>query len=216
MKLGRWSRRFCRQRAQVAARERPTRELSSLPFSIYCAPAVSGGCCRMSSRRGVPSTTIISGVGKLQGWVQLHRTIYEQVRVAAGREACPSVVIMDGQSVKTTERGGTRGFAGHKRVNGRKRHILVDTLGFPIASRVERADTSDRCACSRLLAGLAPLFPRIHTVMADAGHESRNLAGELLRNEEWKLLIVKRANQSRWNVSSAVRPTNQMLSKPKL
>ena len=70
-------------------------------------------------------------------WVELHRTIYEQVRVAAGRAACPSVVIMDAQSVKTTERGGTRGFDAHKRVRGRKRHILVDTLGLPIPSRVE-------------------------------------------------------------------------------
>src|SRR5580693_5811572 len=43
---------------------------------------------------------------------------------------CPSVVIMDGQSVKTTERGGARGFDAHKRVKGRKRHILVDTLGL--------------------------------------------------------------------------------------
>jgi len=77
-------------------------------------------------------------------WVELHRTIYEQVRVAAGRAACPSVVIMDAQSVKTTERGGTCGFDAHKRVRGRKRHILVDTLGLPIASRVEPADTSDR------------------------------------------------------------------------
>ena len=90
---------------------------------------------------------------------------------------------MDGQSVKTTERGGTRGFDGHKRVKGRKRHILVDTLGLPIASRVESADTSDRRAGGRLIAGLAPLFPRIHTVIADAGHESRKLARELLREE---------------------------------
>lgn len=42
------------------------------------------------------------------------------------RSECPSVVIMDGQSVKTTERGGVRGFDAHKRVKGRKRHILVD------------------------------------------------------------------------------------------
>ena len=53
--------------------------------------------------------------------------MYEQVRIAAGRAACPSVVIMDAQSVKTTERGGTRGFDAHKRVRGRKRHILVDS-----------------------------------------------------------------------------------------
>ena len=129
-------------------------------------------------------------------WVQLHRTIYEKVRIAAGREACPSVVIMDGQSVQTTERGGTRGLDGHKRVKGRKRHILVDTLGLPIASRVESADTSDRRAGGHLLAGLAPLFPRIHTVIADAGHESRKLARELLRHEGWKLQIVKRRQRA--------------------
>jgi putative transposase len=52
------------------------------------------------------------------------------------------VVIMDGQSVKTTERGGARGFDAHKRVKGRKRHILVDTLGLLVANRVEPADTS--------------------------------------------------------------------------
>ena len=50
---------------------------------------------------------------------------------------------MDGQSVKTTERGGIRGFDAHKRVKGRKRHILVDTLGLLIACRVEPADISD-------------------------------------------------------------------------
>jgi putative transposase len=82
-------------------------------------------------------------------WVQLQRIIYEKVRMAAGREACPSVVIMDGQSVKTTERGGTRGFDGYKRVKGRKRHILVDTLDLMIANRVEPANMSDRRAgCS--------------------------------------------------------------------
>jgi hypothetical protein len=58
--------------------------------------------------------------------VHLHRVLYEHARRRAGREACPSVVVMDGQSVKTTERGGARGFDAHKRVKGRKRHILVD------------------------------------------------------------------------------------------
>ena len=53
-------------------------------------------------------------------WTCLQREIYEQTRLAAGRNPCPSVVIMDGQSVKTTERGGVRGFDGHKKVKGRK------------------------------------------------------------------------------------------------
>jgi putative transposase len=112
-------------------------------------------------------------------WVRLHRALYARARAAAGRAPCPSLVIMDGQSVKTTERGGVRGFDGHKRVKGRKRHILVDTLGLPIANRVEPAGVSDRRAGARLLAGLRPLFPAIRTVMADAGHESRRLAREL-------------------------------------
>jgi putative transposase len=129
-------------------------------------------------------------------WVLLHRTIYEKLRVAAGRPPSPSVVIMDSQSVKTTERGGTRGFDGHKRVKGRKRHILVDTLGLPVASRVEPANMSDRRAGARLLGGLSPLFPRIHTVIADAGHESRKLARDLMRQDGWKLQIVKRRQRA--------------------
>jgi putative transposase len=61
-----------------------------------------------------------------------------------GRDVCPNVVIMNGQSVKTTELGAMRGYDGHKRVNGRMRHILVDTLGLPIAVRVEPANVSDQ------------------------------------------------------------------------
>jgi putative transposase len=67
-------------------------------------------------------------------WTRIQREIYEQVQAHAGRSGCPSVVIMDGQSVKTTERGGVRGFDRHKHVKGRKRHVLVDTLGLPITN----------------------------------------------------------------------------------
>jgi len=129
-------------------------------------------------------------------WTCLQREIYEQTRLAAGRNPCPSVVIMDGQSVKTTERGGVRGFDGHKQVKGRKRHILVDILGLPIASRVEPANMSDRRAGHRLLAGLSALFPEIRTVFADAGHESRRLARELIREAGWKLQITRRGQRA--------------------
>ena len=60
-------------------------------------------------------------------WVQLQRAIYEKVRKAAGREACPSVVIMDGQSVKTTERGGTRGFDGYTETSGHTKASIPST-----------------------------------------------------------------------------------------
>ncbi len=129
-------------------------------------------------------------------WVRLHRAVYGLARAAAGRSACPSLVIMDGQSVKTTERGGVRGFDGHKLVRGRKRHILVDTLGLIITSRVEPANLPDQRAGARLLAGLRPLFPAIRTVMADAGHQSRELARHLLRHDGWRLRITHRGQRA--------------------
>ena len=103
---------------------------------------------------------------------------------------------MDGQSVKTTEVGGTRGFDAYKRVKGRKRHILVDTLGLPIANRVEAADVSDRRAGALLTSGLMAIFPAITTVIADAGHESKNLARALAEQQGWRLQIVKRRQRA--------------------
>jgi transposase len=129
-------------------------------------------------------------------WTQLQWELHKRARLAAGRAACPTVVIMDGQSVKTTERGGSRGFDGHKRIKGRKRHILVDTLGLPITSRVEPANVSDRKAGYRLLGDLRFAFPTIRTVIADAGHESRKLARQLKRRDGYELRIVKRKQRA--------------------
>ncbi len=72
-------------------------------------------------------------------WVPMHRAVYARTRIAAGRAPCPSLVIMHGQSVKTTGRCGVRGFDGHRLIKERMRHILVDTLGLPIASRAQPA-----------------------------------------------------------------------------
>jgi transposase len=62
--------------------------------------------------------------------------------------------------------------------------------------RVEPADISDRKAAALLLGGLRPLFPNIRTVIADAGHQSAELARHLLRQDGWKLQIVKRQQRA--------------------
>ena len=125
-------------------------------------------------------------------WVQLHRALYPLVRTKGGRRTKPSVVIMDSQSVKTMEMGGTRGFDGHKRVKGRKRYLLVDTLGLPIARRVEPDNLTDKRGAGRLIAGLGSLWATIRTVIADGGYKSEKLAAEVKCCEGWKLAIVKR------------------------
>jgi hypothetical protein len=77
-------------------------------------------------------------------------------REMSGRQASPSIAIVDSQSVKTTEAGGPRGFDAGKKVKGRKRHVLVDADGRPLVMQVHSADIQDRDGARPLLARLAP------------------------------------------------------------
>lgn len=81
-------------------------------------------------------------------------------------------------------------------MKGRKRQLLVDTEGFLVACRVEPAGMSDRRAARGLTAGLSALWPRVHTVIADAGYESKALAQDLRDHNSWRLIIVKRREQA--------------------
>lgn len=77
-------------------------------------------------------------------------------------------------------------------MKGRKRQILVDANGFLVTCRVEPAGMSDRKAARFLTAGLAPLWPRLRTIIADAGCESGALAQHLEDQAGWPLCIIKR------------------------
>ena len=81
------------------------------------------------------------------------------VREAIERDAAPTVVIADSQSVNTTEAGGPRGYDTGRKISGRKRHIAVDTLGLPIKCRVTSAQVQDRDALPPLLRASARKVP---------------------------------------------------------
>jgi putative transposase len=104
-------------------------------------------------------------------WEEINAALREAVREAAGREAQPSLAIIDSQSVKTTEVGGEHGFDGGKKVNGRKRHILVDTMGNLLKVIAHAANIGEREGAQRLLDELPDLlWERLEKILADGGY----------------------------------------------
>ncbi len=98
-----------------------------------------------------------------------------RLRVACGRAELPTAGSIDSQSVKAADTVGaaSRGFDGGKKINGRKRHIAVDTLGLVLTVLVTAASVQDREGAFRLLAGLRERFSTITLVWADGGYAGR-------------------------------------------
>ena len=81
----------------------------------------------------------------------IHQALHEQIRCDIGKAPSPTVSIIDSQSVKTTELANSRGFDAHKKVKGRKRHIVTDTIGIPLGVKVTDANVSDNRVAIELL-----------------------------------------------------------------
>ena len=154
----------------------------------------SGCSWRMLPKDFPPYTTVYEYYRRWRrdGTVlRVHDALRRRVRVESGRDPEPSAGVIDSQSVKTTEVGGEHGYDAGKKVNGRKRHILVDTMGLVLMVVVHTANIQDRDGARLLLAKAKGFFPRLQRIWADGGYAGK-LIGWVQETCGWVLEIIKR------------------------
>ena len=120
-----------------------------------------------------------------------------ETRELEGREAQPTAGVIDSQTVKTTESGGLRGHDAGKKINGRKRHAVVDTIGLLFGLVVHAADVQDRDGAPAVLASIRRSRPWLRHVFADGGCSGPKLRSALDRIGVWTIEVVKRSDTAR-------------------
>jgi putative transposase len=126
-------------------------------------------------------------------WERMNAALRTEIRVLDGREPEPSAAVLDSQSVKTTETPGVRGYDAGKKVNGRKRHILVDTMGLLLMVVVHTANIQDRDGARQVLEKVKGMFSRLSLIWADGGYAGK-LVDWVKESCGWVLEIVKRSD----------------------
>ena len=178
-------------------REWPMREIVNGIFYVMRA-----GCPWRCAERLPPWGTIYRWFAAWRDDGRFERINHALVmadRERVGRDASPSAAIIDSQSVKTTEAGGPRGYDAGKKINGRKRHALVDTEGRGLVLEPHPASIQDRDGGGPLLRVSRRIFPFIQRVFADSGY-----AGEKVTKATLIAVEIVRKNPDQ--VGFAVNP----------
>jgi putative transposase len=132
---------------------------------------------------------------KQNEWQRLHDRLRAEVRRTAGRHKHPTAGCLDSQSVKTTQVPGVRGFDAAKNIKGRKRHLLVDTLGLLLSVAVTAASVQERDGARRLLVRTGGGGKKLRRIWVDGGYRGPALAAWVTARFRCVLQVVLRREE---------------------
>jgi len=143
-------------------------------------------------------------------WRRMHDTLRARVRQRMGRHKQPTAGCLDSQSVKTTAVPGRRGFDKAKLINGRKRHVLVDTQGLLLAVAVTSAAVQDRDGARLLLSRLDGACKKLRLIWVDGGYRGQ-LLDWVAEHFRFRLRVVLRPEEQK---GFAVLPRRWVVERP--
>jgi len=123
---------------------------------------------------------------------QIHQILHEKARIKENREISPSLGLLDSQSVKSASLTVGKGLDANKKINGRKRFIVTDTMGWIMGLMVVGASVQEREGAEKLFALMSEKYPRLKKVLADQGYDDEEFTTRIGKTFGFVLEIVKR------------------------